>query len=99
MKKFLASIALSSLTLVVGCSDEVTDPIVNTITCNDVCRRYADCFDASYDVDGCTNRCENDATADEQQEQRLESCDTCIEDRSCASAVFSCSTECVGIVP
>ena len=47
--------ALLALASVAGCSDEATDPIVNTITCNDVCRRYADCFDASYDVDGGTN--------------------------------------------
>ena len=26
-------------------------------------------------------------------------CDTCLDDRSCASSVFSCSVECAGLLP
>lgn len=81
----------------VGCSD-AADTITNTITCADVCDRYKECFDSTYDVEGCTDRCENQATADEAKEDKLEACDDCIENRSCASAVFSCTTECAGVI-
>jgi len=98
MKRFLVLPILTVLSLpFVGC-DDATDPIKNTITCADVCDRYKDCFDANYDVEGCTDRCENEATADEEKEDKLEACDDCIENRSCASAVFSCTTECAGII-
>jgi hypothetical protein len=88
---------ISAWLSLVGCED-AADTVKNTITCADVCGRYKDCFDSSYDVQGCTDRCENEATADEQKEVKLEACDDCIENRSCASAVFSCTTECAGVI-
>lgn len=83
-----------------GCGDDdPIDAIKNEITCNDVCQRYSDCFDDDYDVSGCTDRCENKATPDEEKEAQLEKCDACIDDKSCASAVFSCTTDCASFVP
>jgi hypothetical protein len=82
----------------VGCSEAV-DEVSNTIDCHSVCERYQSCFDSDYDVEGCTDRCENEADADEQREARLERCDACIEDRSCGDATFNCTDDCVGIVP
>jgi hypothetical protein len=79
-----------------GCS---TDEIENRITCADVCNRYQECFDDDYDVSACVDRCEDDATADEEKEQRLETCEACIDDESCASALFECSTDCGQFVP
>jgi hypothetical protein len=84
---------------VVGCSGDAVDAVKNTITCKDVCQRYSDCFDADYDVDGCVDRCENKATPDEEKEAQLEKCDACIDDKSCASAVFGCTTDCASFVP
>lgn len=81
-----------------GCSDTV-DEVTNSITCGEVCERYADCFDADYDVDGCTDRCESRAMNDEDRERRLEMCETCIDDRSCSEATFDCTDDCLGIVP
>jgi hypothetical protein len=81
-----------------GCGDD-PEEVVNRITCNDVCQRYADCFDADYDVDGCTTRCTNDATANEEKEERLELCHECIDAESCTGAVFSCTAECSPFVP
>jgi len=78
---------------------DATDSVANRITCGDVCERYRDCFDDDYDVDGCTDRCENDATADEEKEAELEECDACIDDESCTAAVFECTTECAAFVP
>jgi hypothetical protein len=74
------------------------ESVENTISCADVCNRYQECFDDDYDVSGCTDRCEDEASADEEKEAKLEACDECIEDRSCASAVFSCTTECAGVI-
>jgi hypothetical protein len=93
-------LALSSVVCVasVGCGDDA-DELINTITCGDVCERYADCFDDDYDVDACTERCENETTPDEEKEAELEECDACIDDESCTSAAFECTTECAQFVP
>jgi hypothetical protein len=80
-----------------GCS--AADEISNKIDCHSVCKRYADCFNSDYDVDGCTDKCENNADSSEARERKLEACDDCIDDRSCTDATFSCADECVGIVP
>jgi hypothetical protein len=93
-------LVLSSLALAWAVSAcDATDSVTNRITCGDVCERYRDCFDEDYDVDGCTDRCENAATANEDRARRLEICDACIDDRSCTEATFNCSADCAGIVP
>jgi hypothetical protein len=79
-----------------GCS---TDEIENRITCADVCNRYQECFDDDYDVSACVDRCEDEATANEQKERRLEACDDCMDNESCVSAVFECGTACGEFVP
>jgi hypothetical protein len=81
-----------------ACSDTV-DEVTNKIDCHSVCERYADCFNADYDVDGCSDKCENRADSSEQREQKLEQCSACIDDRSCTSATFNCAADCAGIVP
>ena len=81
----------------VGCGDG-SDEVTNRITCGDVCQRYSDCFDADYDVDACVDRCEDMATPDEEKEAELEECDACIDDESCASAAFECTTECAQFI-
>lgn len=93
----LAGVAAALTVAVVGCGDTV-DEVTNSISCGEVCEQYSDCFDADYDVDGCTDRCENDATASEDKERRLEICNACIDDRSC-TATFNCSNDCASIVP
>lgn len=87
-----------SLSTIVACSDEA-DEITNSITCGDVCQRYSDCFDEDYDVEACTDRCEDEATPDEEKEAELEECDACIDDESCTGALFECTAECGQFVP
>jgi hypothetical protein len=89
--------ALAPLALV-GCGDTV-DEITNRIDCGQVCQRYADCFKSDYDVDGCTDKCENNADDDAARERKLEKCNSCIDDRSCTDATFNCADDCLGIVP
>jgi hypothetical protein len=82
----------------IGCS-EAADEVTNTVNCASVCNRYQECFDSDFDVEGCTDRCEDDADASENREERLESCDSCIDDKSCSEATFNCASQCAGIVP
>jgi hypothetical protein len=94
----LGLLAIVGTVAFIGCSDEIE----NTITCNDVCSRYEDCFGASddnFDVDDCTDRCENEASADEDRERQLERCETCIDGGSCVQNVAECAGDCAGIVP
>lgn len=81
-----------------GCSSTV-DEISNKIDCHSVCKRYQDCFNSDYDVDGCTDKCENSADSSDARQNKLKACDDCIDDKSCAGATFNCSDECAGIVP
>lgn len=91
--------ALATL-LVPACgNDNPVNRVENRITCNDVCKRYADCYDSGYDVNGCTDRCTNDATEEKKKNDELTTCDDCIGDKSCTSATFNCATECSPFVP
>lgn len=96
----MLSVTALSLAVVLGagCSDTV-DEVHNTVDCQGVCSRYADCFDQSYDVDGCTDRCKGSADTDEQRQAKLRACDDCIDDKSCTAATFNCAANCAGIVP
>jgi hypothetical protein len=67
--------------------------------CYQVCNKYKTCFNSSYDVKACTDRCREAASKDNHYKDKADICETCIDDRSCVSATFSCATECGGIVP
>ena len=97
--KWLPSLTLAAAMLAsIGCSDTV-DQVTNSIDCHTVCKRYADCFKSDYDVDGCTDKCKASADSDAERQRKLKMCDTCIDDRSCTAATFSCTDDCLGIVP
>jgi hypothetical protein len=91
-------IFVAALLAAVGCSSTV-DEVTNKIDCHSVCSRYADCFNMDYDVDGCSDKCENSADNDNDRQRKLKACDDCIDDRSCTSATFNCADDCAGIVP
>lgn len=84
--------------LLLACSSTV-DEVSNTIDCHSVCKRFADCYNPDFDVDGCTDKCENNADSSDARQAKLKQCSDCIDDRSCASATFSCGDSCLGIVP
>ena len=95
MKRVLAALVLGTLgSVFAGCDDSE-----DAVDCIDVCDRYQDCVDDDYDVDDCVDSCEDEADDSEAWRDRLQACSTCIDDRSCASATFACSTECADIVP
>lgn len=93
------SVALLALTLAsVGCS--AADPITNKYDCQNVCQRYADCFDNDYDVGACRDRCESDASNSDQKQDKLDDCADCIgEQSSCVEDIAECTTSCGAFVP
>jgi len=71
----------------------------NAIDCHTICQRYADCFNTSYDVGACETRCKNSAASEQDFQSKVNTCDACIDNRSCASATFNCASSCNGVVP
>jgi hypothetical protein len=97
MVKFV-SVFFIGLCLASGCS--AADPITNHFTCNDVCQQYADCYDSSYDVGSCKDKCENEASDSDAKQNKLDDCHDCIGDKSsCAGKTFSCADSCSDFVP
>jgi hypothetical protein len=94
LKLTISSLFLAQTLL--SCS--AVDKVENKITCSQVCSRYKECFDSDYDVNDCSSSCEQETNADEDKDRRLESCDSCIDDRSCSEAVFHCADDCVGVI-
>lgn len=66
--------------------------------CQSVCDKYKTCFDKDYNVGMCRSQCKAKADADKEYQKKADVCEACIDDRSCASATFSCATQCAGIV-
>lgn len=89
MKRLLiaAALALSAC----GAADAVAD-------CHGVCSRYRSCFNAEYDADTCEKRCNANAAYDSNYRARVDSCDACIDPKSCTTA-FACATQCSSVVP
>jgi hypothetical protein len=67
--------------------------------CHEVCQRYADCYDSGYDVSGCEDRCRTNAANDPNVKNDADTCESCIGDKSCLSATFTCGGSCGAIVP
>ena len=87
----LAGIALAGLA---GCN-----PIDAAIDCHSICSRYADCWDATYDVGACESRCRSHSSTDTDYRHAADECSACINDRACGAAAFSCAVQCVSVVP
>lgn len=71
----------------------------NAFDCQSVCQKYKDCYDSGYDVGKCRDQCRAMADHDDTWQSKADSCASCIDDKSCVGATFSCATECGGIVP
>ena|SRR5689334_24390137 len=91
---WLCLLSFASAVTSMGCdsADRIYD-------CASICDAYRDCLDASYDVGACTSKCRDNASSSQSFADRADDCQKCIDDRSCAGAVFSCATDCAGIVP
>ena len=74
-------------------------PVDRFTDCSQVCDRYAECFDDDYDVERCTNECDDAAQNADDADNRLDQCENCLDDRACAESVFPCAVDCAGVVP
>ena len=74
-----------------GCVQEIDQ----AVDCANLCGRYADCYDSSYDRGACRDRCNEFVDNDERA---ANDCDTCLDDRACTES-FACSDECFGLLP
>jgi len=88
-----AALTLLLGNLALGCADAK-----NVVSCAEVCNKYKSCINSDYDVASCTTQCEDKANDSASRQDQLDSCNSCIEDRSCSSAVFNCTTECASVI-
>jgi hypothetical protein len=94
MKRLFAVLALG-----LGLATTSCDDIDEAFDCQQVCSRYQDCFDASYDVGRCRDNCRARAANDTSVKAAADSCEACIDDMSCSGATFNCAASCASIVP
>src|ERR1700755_3637174 len=78
--------------------DNPIEDIDEAKDCSDICDKYKECFDKDYDTDKCEDKCKDRADDPDHKDQE-EKCSDCIDNASCGGAVFSCTDDCVGIVP
>jgi hypothetical protein len=72
------------------------EEIEEEVDCNDLCTRYRDCYDTTYNVDACNDRCGE--LVDGGDPAAANSCDACLDSNSCAGS-FECVDECYGLIP
>jgi hypothetical protein len=68
-----------------GCS--AAEAVDQETDCQDICSRYADCFDRDYDVSGCQKRCVDRANKNEDVAADIEQCDSCLDRSACSEVV------------
>ena len=74
-------------------------PVEKAVDRHRVCQRYATCFDDTYDISGCEDRCRQTANRDAGHQNDVDACEACIDDMSGASATFNCANHCTSVVP
>jgi hypothetical protein len=94
MKRLLAVLAIGLGFAITSC-----DEIDEAFDCQQVCSRYQDCFDSSYDVGRCRANCRARADNDSSVKAAADACEACIDDMSCSGATFNCGASCASIVP
>lgn len=91
--------SLCSMMLAFAVTSTGCDSADRVYDCASICSKYEECINDDYDVSACTSKCEDMADNNEAFEDKADDCQACIDDRSCAGAVFGCASECAGIVP
>ena len=89
-------LAIAALTLGLFSSGCGVDAAVD---CQGICSRYRMCFNSGYDVQACEERCRSNAAADTRYKAKADACKTCIDGSTCTTAAFSCSANCISVVP
>jgi hypothetical protein len=91
MRGTLATIAGAALLLsgLSGC--------VGTSDCRSYCQRYQQCIEDDIEVNACVDRCEDASDADQEHEEKVRECSTCVETRTCAESFDECVDDCLGV--
>lgn len=71
----------------------------NIQACINVCDRYKQCYDSSYDTTDCYDQCRDKSNDNASHAQEVDDCSNCIDGKSCTGATFDCGTECAPIIP
>ena len=95
MKQLMTLVFLSATLAVAGCSSDnsLIEEANNTVDCAQICDSYSDCV-TDIDVTECTDYCEDQADSSEATEDRVQSCEDCLDDKSCSEAAVSCWDNC-----
>lgn len=98
MKSAMLTALALTFTSLAACSEDPITYLDRATDCAEICDRYKDCFDDSYNTEACRDEC-NDMV-DDDKTARIDACEECIGDEaSCTAATFSCAADCIGIVP
>jgi len=95
MSLFPATLPMLMLLTIATSACSATNDLDVEIDCNNICQRYRDCWDSSYDVDSCRTRCDEFNNVDRRSANE---CDTCLDSRACAES-FACGNVCMGLLP
>jgi len=92
-----AFVAVVAVVGVSGCEDDDTGTVATSANCDDVCDQYRACFNPSYDVAACTNRCVAQVGNKTILSTDVDDCLDCIGDNMCSPA-YSCTGACDTII-
>jgi hypothetical protein len=72
------------------------DDVDKTLDCSSICSKYDDCV-GNVDQDMCVDSCKDWADQNQDNADRLDACENCVDDRSCTESAFQCIAECAFI--
>lgn len=85
-------LGLSSVTLN-GC-----DEAEELLDCSQICDTQQECVDDRYNVDACTDRCEEQSDLSDDFRDNARLCEACIEDRACDQLQAECTQYCSPVI-
>jgi hypothetical protein len=98
MRASITILGVWAMTTIGGCANPVEE-IDESVDCADICDRYRDCYDDSYDTGACRNRCNGLVDGENGDPHAADACDACLDERSCVESAFTCGGACAGILP
>jgi hypothetical protein len=84
---------LSALALWLGTTAFACSHVSDYVHCHKVCDRYQECNNSSFDVNGCSSRCEKVAQKDKAYSRTVNECNACLETRACGESQ-ACWAQC-----
>src|SRR5262245_345286 len=92
------SIAFAVLTFAsVACDEDPITTVDRNLDCGKICDQYKECVQGDYDVENCTDQCED--MKSNQDTAKIDDCRDCLDDGdSCVDKVSSCTDDCAGII-